>query len=99
MIVNKNTWYAHFHKGKRGKGYGFSTDQYKQFCISKEKGRQVCIDYWVNNKWDKRIHDFEWLIDKFWPVPNWPENWREQIKIDAQYDFSKVGEKGFWLQS
>ncbi len=97
LVVNKKTWYAHFHKGSKGKGYGFSTDQYKRFCRDKEKGRQVCIDYWINNKWDNRIHDFEWLVEKFWPVPHWPENWKEQIKIDSQYDFSKVGEKGFWL--
>lgn len=98
LVVNKKTWYAHFHKGKRGKGYGFSTEQYKIFSQDKEKGRQACIDYWLNNRWGQRIHDFEWLIDKFWPVPNWPENWREQIKIDTQYDFSKIGKKGFWLQ-
>ncbi|HET7099049.1 MAG TPA: glycosyltransferase [Patescibacteria group bacterium] len=97
LVVNKKTWYAHFHKGSKGKGYGFSTEQYKIFSKEKERGRQVCIDYWINNKWKDRKYDFEWLIQKFWPVPNWPENWKEQIKIDAKYDFSKVGEKGFWL--
>lgn len=97
LVVNKKTWYAHFHKGKKGKGYGFSTEQYKAFSKEKEKGRLACIDYWINDKWPGRIHDFEWLIQKFWPVPNWPENWKEQIKIDAEYDFSKVGKKGFWL--
>lgn len=98
LVVNKKTWYAHFHKGKKGKGYGFSTKQYKKFSQEKERGRQVCIDYWINNRWSKRKYDFEWLINKFWPVPNWPENWQEQIKIDAKYDFSIVGKKGFWLQ-
>lgn len=98
LVVNKKTWYAHFHKGKTGKGYGFSTQQYKKFSQEKERGRQVCIDYWINDRWPERIHDFEWLIKKFWPLPNWPENWKEQIKIDEQYDFSKVGKKGFWLQ-
>ena len=97
LVVNKETWYAHFHKGSHGKGYGFSTEQYKRFSREKEKGRVACIDYWLNNRWPQRLHDFEWLIEKFWPVPNWPENWKEQIKVDAQYDFSKVGKKGFWL--
>lgn len=97
LVVNKKTWYAHMHKGKRGKGYGFSTDQYKRFCTAKEKGRQFCIDYWINNKWLGRIHDFEWLVEKFWPLPNWPENWKEQIKIDSQYDYSKVGVKSSWI--
>ena len=97
LVVNKNTWYAHYHKGRNGKGYGFSNEQYKKFCREKEKGRQACIDYWINNRWEKRIHDFEWLVEKFWPLPNWPDNWKEQIKIDAQFDFSKVGKKGYWL--
>jgi len=98
LVVNKKTWYAHLHKGSRGKGYGYSTQQYKWFSQEKEMGRVNCIDYWINDHWPERIHDFEWLINKFWPVPNWPENWQEQIKIDEQYDFSKTGKKNFWLQ-
>lgn len=96
VIVNKKTWYAHWHKGSKGKGYGFSTEQYKQFSRDKEKGRVYAIEYWLNTKDYK--YDFGWLVDKFSPLPNWPDNWREQIKIDSQYDFSKVGKKGFWLQ-
>lgn len=98
LVVNKKTWYAHFHKGRHGKGYGFSTEQYKKFSQEKERGRLACIDYWINNRWEDRVHDFEWLIEKFWPVPNWPENWKKQIKKDAKYDFSIVGKKNFWLQ-
>ncbi len=73
VMVNKNTWYAHLHKGKQyGRMYFVSRDAIKR-----------CEDYWfdffVNNRWDKRIHDFEWLIEKFWPLPNWPEDWREKL--------------------
>lgn len=97
VIVNKKTWYAHFHKGKRGKGYGFSTGQYKRHCEWNEKGRLYCIDHWLNTKDYK--HDFGWLIDKFWPVRTWPENWREQILIDKEKDYSKLGYKDdFWLE-
>jgi glycosyltransferase involved in cell wall biosynthesis len=99
LVVNKKTWYAHFHKGKHGKGYGFSTEQYVRFCTAKEKGRKACINYWFNNKWEKRIHDFEWLINKFWPLPHWPENWKEQIKVDEQYDYSKVGKPSQWIKA
>ncbi|HLG91243.1 MAG TPA: glycosyltransferase [Candidatus Saccharimonadales bacterium] len=77
LVVNKKTWYAHYHKGKRGKGLGFSNEQYKRHQADTEKGRRYCIDFWLNNKWDKRNHDFEWLIEKFWPVPKWPDNWRQ----------------------
>lgn len=97
MIVNKKTWYAHMHKGKRGKNYGFSNQQYKNFMAEKERGRLFCIDYWINNKWDKRVHDFEWLLEKFNP-PTWPENWKEQILIDGERDFSKSPDYHTWGQ-
>ncbi len=93
LVVNKKTWYAHMHKGKRGKHYGFSNLQYKIHMAGTEKGRLFCIDYWVNNKHleDKRmIHDFEWLLEKFAPVPTWPENWRAQMEIDKQKDYSTL---------
>jgi glycosyltransferase involved in cell wall biosynthesis len=84
LIVNKKTWYAHHHKGKRGKLYGFSNAQWDHHKKMNEMGRRFCIDYWLNNKWEKRIHDFEWLIDMYWPVPTWPQDWREQIWIDRK---------------
>jgi glycosyltransferase involved in cell wall biosynthesis len=96
MKVNKKTWYAHMHKGKRGKGYGFSGKQYEVFMAEKERGRVFCIDYWINNRWEGRVRDFEWLLEKFAPVPTWPENWKEQIKIDELKDFSKSPEFRTW---
>ena len=86
LVVNKKTWYAHMHKGNQGKGYGFSNAQYIKHQADKEHGRLFCIDYWVNNKWPERVHDWEWLMEKFWPVPTWPENWKEKIKIDASQE-------------
>ncbi len=80
LVVNKKTWYAHYHKGKRGKGLGFSNHQYRVHQAMTERGRIYCIDYWMNNRWEKRKHDFEWLLEKFWPVPSWPDNWRELYK-------------------
>lgn len=93
LIVNKNTWYAHYHKGARGKRYGFSNAQYAAHQAEKEIGRRYCIDYWINNKWSECVHDFEWLLDKFAPIPGWPEDWRERIKEDEKTDFSHINEK------
>jgi|SRR3989344_220170 len=87
-VVNKKTWYAHLHKGSRGKNYGFSNAQYTKFYENKEFGRKNCIDYWINNKWAERKYDFDWLIEKFWPVPGWPENWKEQLIIDKKKEKS-----------
>lgn len=80
--VNKKTWYAHLHKGKEGKKYGFSNAQYKVHQDKKETGRLFCIDFWINNKWDKRVHDFEWMFEKFGLFPGWKETWKEDLIRD-----------------
>lgn len=87
LVVNKNTWYAHWHKGKNGKGYGFSNEQYKRHMEGTERGRVYCIKYWLETQ--DYEHNFEWLLEKFAPVPTWPENWKEQIKIDELKDYSR----------
>lgn len=95
--VNKNTFYAHFHKGKRGKGYGFTTEQYKRHSEWNEKGRIYCIEYWLNTK--NYQHDFKWLVDKFWPLEGWPDDWQDRVKVDREKDYSTLGYKDdFWLQ-
>lgn len=85
--VNKKTWYAHMHKGKRGKNYQFSNDQYKVFMAEKERGRVNGIDFWVNNRWDKRIYDWEWLINvKFPGMPGWGPNWKDDLIRDKKLE-------------
>ena len=83
--VNKKTWYAHLHKGRGGKGYGFSNQQYRNFCTSKEKARRYAIDYWLITKDYK--HDWKWFMEKFPNMPTWSENWEERLKEDAKYDW------------
>lgn len=74
VVTNKRTWYAHLHKGKQyGRMYSVSQSGIRA-------GHQYAVDFWLGNTWPGRVHDFEWLIDKFWPVPTWPENWREEVE-------------------
>jgi len=66
--VNKNTWYAHLHKGSR---YG------RMYKINQKEiinSHDWAARHWMNNEWEKRIHNIDWLIEKFWPVPTWPED-------------------------
>jgi glycosyltransferase involved in cell wall biosynthesis len=68
LMRNKKTWYAHLHKGKEfGRGYFFN----KKEAID---GNAYSVDYWMNNRWPKAIHTMEWLVERFWPVPTWPED-------------------------
>ena len=69
--VNKKTWYAHLHKGRHyGRMYHLNEAQEIQ-------AHNLAAEYWMNNHWQERVHDIEWLIQKFWPVPTWEPNWKE----------------------
>lgn len=81
VIINKSVWYAHYHNRTNIRGYYLDLGQVYRDHIYSAK-------YWTENKWSKRIHDFDWLIDKFWPLPvletsnkmekyYWPEDWKE----------------------
>lgn len=64
VVVNKNTWYAHWHKTE-GRGYS----------LGKSDG-QKAVDYverWRGRRpvWHKQKYDLKWLIDKFGKVPTW----------------------------
>ena len=68
QMTNKNTWYAHLHKGRQyGRGYSLS----KRELVD---GNRYSVETWVGNRWPGRIHDLEWLIERFFPVPTWPED-------------------------
>jgi len=69
-MVNKNTWYAHLHKGSRGRGYFLNAKHMK-------RQRAFHIDFWMHDKWPKAIHKMEWLVDRFSPIPTWPEDWQD----------------------
>lgn len=65
LVVNKKTWYAHWYRGKAGRG--FSNAQQRQFVEDGKRGQEHSLDFWLKNRWDKRVHDFDWLIQKFNP--------------------------------
>ncbi len=57
VMVNKKTWYAHKHR-KFGRIA-------KPDSAEVEAGNIYSRDFWLNNKWDKRIHDLDWLMKRF----------------------------------
>lgn len=97
VVVNKKTWYAHWHKGRAGKGYGFSNTQYKKHCEQMEKGRLYCIDYWLNTH--DYPHDWDWFVtEKFPDMLGWSKDWLERIQKDSPKDYSSLNyEKDYWL--
>lgn len=88
--VNKNTWYAHWHKGSKGKGYGFSNAQYKKHMEGTERGRLYCIDHWMAHP------KFTWFVNEKFPDMKGWDNWVERVKQDAPKDFKATyGEEGY----
>jgi len=79
VVVNKKTWYAHLHKGKKyGTGYQFNNAEWKKWIIDNERGRLFTIRHWMFDEWAERKRDLKSLIDRFWPVPGWPADWEKQ---------------------
>ena len=73
VVTNKNTWYAHLHKDKQmGRGYSLDSKIL-------EKGTAYTNRWLTNTAWHRQTLPFSWLIQKFWPIPDWPDNWQEQI--------------------
>jgi hypothetical protein len=97
VVVNKNTWYAHWHKGNAGKGYAFTTEQYKRHAEGMEKGRLYSIQYWLNTT--DYLHDWNWFVTKmFKDMPGWSRDWRERVEKDKLNDYSTLKYKDdFWL--
>ena len=64
VIVNKKTWYAHWHKTET-RGYS----------LDKEDGDKAAefVKQWMDGKykWEYQKHTIDWLVEKFAPVPTW----------------------------
>ena len=67
--TNKNTWYAHLHKGKKhGRMYYMSRrDNLRSY--------EYAYHLWV----EENKEFFMSFIEKFWPVPTWPDDWKDRI--------------------
>lgn len=70
LMVDKNTWFAHWFRGSYEhpngrKGFPYSISQREV-----NAARRHSNDIWMNDKWDKATHTFQWLLDKFNP-PGW----------------------------
>lgn len=71
IVTNKKTWYAHLHKGRTyGRGYFISKSEVTT-------GHEYSARYWMGDKWEGARYKLSWLVEKFWPVPTWPEDYLE----------------------
>jgi GT2 family glycosyltransferase len=78
LMVNKRAKYLHLHKGKKyGRGYKLPES-------ALTTGRNHTMLWLWNEAWGKQTLPFSWLIEHFWPVPTWPENWEERLYAERK---------------
>jgi hypothetical protein len=66
VMVNRTTWYAHMFRTQGGDfGFPYENQQSKI-----DENRKISRELFLNNKWDKAVRPFKWLLDKFQP-PDW----------------------------
>lgn len=86
VVINKTTWYAHYHKGKNnlhtvdgriGRGFLLSLD-------GKRRSEAFATDFWMNDRWPNAAMTFEQFITRFESllarVPTderWPADWND----------------------
>lgn len=69
VMVNKKTTYYHLRKGRQyGRGYSLGT-------ADQMRGRDYTTWFWMRDEpFKTRVHSLQWLIERFWPVPTWPQD-------------------------
>lgn len=72
MKVNKKVWYGHLCKTKRH--YRARTFNRRHKGGVAKKHWVWATDHWTNDKEPNMKRKFVWLVEKFSPVPTWPEN-------------------------
>lgn len=65
VISNLNTWYAHMFRTNNFGGFPYSNPQ-----PLIDENRELSRELFQRDKWNKAIHKFQWLLDKFNP-PYW----------------------------
>ena len=76
-MLNKNVWYAHLWKGQQYRdafreryGTGYTRVGKREF----DRGNKYSTKFWFNDyPFPQRKYPLSWLVEKFWPVPTWPE--------------------------
>lgn len=81
-VVNRRVWFSHLFR-TQPPDFGFP---YPNPGI--EQARAHSRHLWLGNNWPGAVHPFSWLLEKYWPVPDWTEEDLDRLK-------KSEGEKSF----
>ncbi len=82
VMVNKKTWYAHLHQDNSVKGFHYTREQ-------ERLSYDIYANYWMSDKWEDRKHDIDWFIEKFMPMPSWPDDWLQRLNEYSREQYAK----------
>lgn len=78
QVVNKRTWFAHLFRTQPGFGFPYPNPGIDQ-------ARSYSHWLWEGNNWWKQKYPLTWLLEKFWPIPDWTEADLERLKKENVY--------------
>lgn len=80
MVINKNTHYCHWHKKNADRIWRRYRREWEIFT------ERFGTWYWMNDQFPLATRSMEWLVEQFWPIPGWPENWKEEkLKYESEH--------------
>lgn len=90
QVVNKKTWFAHVFRTTGEYGFPYRNPGREQ-----QKAEKYSRNLWLNDEWPQQERKFQWLIDKFSPVPTW--NGEEQAMYpESKYIIDTMEVDKFW---
>ena len=78
QVVNKKTWFSHLFRTQPGFGFPYPNPGIN-------KAREHSRKLWLENTWPGAKYPLQWLIDKFSPVPDWPNNKDKKVTKGVVY--------------
>ena len=83
IMRNKKTWYAHWAKPGNVWRSLYNINELHSV-------HARVFDYWWYNRWPDKALDFQVLVDRFWPIRRWPENWRWEMEQFNRYSMDEL---------
>lgn len=88
MVTNTAAYFAHmFRSGnfaRNGSSWPYPIQQ-----VEIDKAREYSRELWLNNSWKRQTRPLSWLLEHFWPVPEWTADDLARLK-DRERKFASA---------
>jgi len=89
LITSLKTWYAHMFRTGNFAANGESTWPYEITQRQINAARAYSQTMWRDNAWPGQVKPLSWMLEHFWPVPDWTdEQLAEQKKRESNFTIS-----------